>query len=79
MENEASMNNFQQEIMDLQSKIGNEKRRAQSFSDESMVYKKQIENLLEQLQEKSDSESFDDEKERLLNVKKALRADQLEQ
>ena len=44
-----------------------------------MVYKKQVENLLNELKDKSDSESFDDEKNKLLNVKKALRADQLEQ
>jgi len=30
---------------------------------------------LEELREKSDSESFDDEKEKVLNVKKAMEAD----
>ena len=37
-------------------------------NEESSTYKKQIEKLLEELREKSDSESFDDEKERILNV-----------
>lgn len=43
------------------------------------MYKKQIEKLLEELKDKSDSESFDDEKEKLLNVKKAMEADQLKE
>jgi hypothetical protein len=34
---------------------------------------------LEELREKSDSESFDDEKEKVLNVKKAMEADQLKE
>jgi len=36
-----------------------------------------VEKLTEELRDKSDSESFDDEKERLLNIKKANEADQL--
>jgi len=32
------------------------------------VLKKQIEKLLDELRDKTDSESFDDEKERILNV-----------
>lgn len=36
-----------------------------------------MEKLTEELRDKSDSESFDDEKERLLNIKKANEADQL--
>ena len=47
--------------------------------DEKMVYKKQIEKLMEELKEKSDSESFDDEKEKLENIRKGLKADQLEE
>jgi len=42
-----------------------------SANEEISIYKKQIEKVLEELKEKSDSESFDDEKERILNVKKA--------
>lgn len=42
-----------------------------------MVFKKQIDKLIEQLRDKSDSESFDDEKEKILNVEKALEADRL--
>ena len=34
---------------------------------------------MEELREKSDSESFDDEKEKVLNVKKAMEADQLKE
>jgi hypothetical protein len=33
--------------------------------------------LIEELREKSDSESFDDEKEKALNVKKAMEAENL--
>ena len=40
---------------------------------------KQIEKLLEELREKSDEESFDDEKERILNVKKAMESEQLKE
>ena len=42
-----------------------------------MVFKKQIDKLLDELKDKSDSESFDDEKERILNVEKALELDRL--
>jgi hypothetical protein len=41
------------------------------------VYKKQIEKLMEELKEKSDSESFDDEREKLLNIRKAREAELL--
>ena len=34
---------------------------------------------MEELKEKSDSESFDDEKEKLENIRKGLKADQLEE
>lgn len=51
----------------------------QLAADECMVYKKQITKLLDELRDKSDSESFDDEKEKLLNVKKAMEADQLKE
>jgi hypothetical protein len=44
-------------------------------ADEAMVYKKQIEKLMEELKDKSDSESFDDEKEKLENIRKGLKAD----
>mgnify|MGYP000857545535 CR=1 FL=1 len=37
----------------------------------------QIDKLIEELKEKSDSESFDDEKQNLLNVEKAMEADRL--
>ena len=34
---------------------------------------------MEELKDKSDSESFDDEKEKLLNVEKAMEADRLKE
>ena len=37
-----------------------------------------MDKLLEELRDKSDSESFDDEKERMANIKKAMRAEQLQ-
>jgi len=37
----------------------------------------QVEKLIDELREKSDSESFDDEKEKLLNIKKAREAEML--
>ena len=45
--------------------------------EEATVYKMQVEKLIEELKEKSDSESFDDEKEKLLNMKKAREAEML--
>ena len=47
--------------------------------EENQTYQAQIEKLLDELREKSDSESFDDEKERIMNVQKALEADQLKE
>ena len=47
--------------------------------EEIGVYQKQQEKLLDELREKSDSESFDDEKQRILNVKKAMETDQLKE
>lgn len=44
-----------------------------------MEYNKQVEKLMEELKDKTDSESFDDEKEKLLNVKKAMQLDKLKE
>lgn len=44
----------------------------QRANQEKQVFQKQIDKLIEELREKSDSESFEDEKEKLLNVEKAL-------
>ena len=52
-------------------------KETQRKEQEVKVHKKQVDKLIEELREKSDSESFDDEKERVLNVKKALEAQQL--
>lgn len=46
-------------------------------NEETQVYQKQIDKLVDELREKSDSESFDDEKQKILNVEKALEADRL--
>lgn len=62
-------------MMEMQSQVLTEKRITNTYKEESLTYKKQVENLLEELKDKSDSESFDDEKQRILNVKKAMRAD----
>jgi hypothetical protein len=43
------------------------------------VYQKQIDKLINELRDKTDSESFDDEKEKILNVEKALEADRLKE
>ena len=40
----------------------------QRKDEEVQVSKVQIEKLVDELREKSDSESFDDEKEKILNV-----------
>ena len=53
------------------------KQTAARFKAEAMEYGKQVESLLDELREKSDSESFDDEKKRLLNVKKGMQLDKL--
>ena len=45
------------------------------FEEEKQVLEKQIEKLIEELRENSDSESFDDEKERIMNVQKAMEGD----
>ena len=61
----------------MQSNIQKKNASINRANTEALVYKKQIEKLLEELREKSDSESFDDEKEKLLNVKKAREAEML--
>ena len=65
------------EIIDLQKHIERKNQTINRANSESATYKKQIEKLLEALKEKSDSESFDDDKEKLLNVKKARESEQL--
>ena len=52
-------------------------KQIEKTQEEIAVYQKQQEKLLDELREKSDSESFDDEKEKILNVKKAKENDQL--
>ena len=49
-------------------------KQLQSKDDEAKVFKTQIEKLLEELREKSDSESFEDDKKNILNVQKKQKA-----
>jgi hypothetical protein len=49
------------------------------LNEEAEVAKKQIEKLLEQLRDKSESENFDEEKERILNVQKAMESETLKE
>jgi len=63
------------EISDLQRIIQQKNMEISRKQEEAMTYKMQVEKLIEELREKSDSEDFDDEKERLLNQKKAREAE----
>ena len=79
LDNEKNLGENGQEIIELQKHLERKNQQLNRASDEIMVYKKQIEKLLEELKDKSDSESFDEEKEKLLNVKKAMELDQLKE
>ena len=79
LENEKKFQAVGGEIQDLQKHIERKNATINRANNEAATYKKQIEKLLEALKEKSDSESFDDEKEKLLNVKKAREADMLKE
>ena len=79
LENEKKFQAVGSEIQDLQKHIERKNATINRANNEAATYKKQIEKLLEALKEKSDSESFDDEKEKLLNVKKAREADMLKE
>lgn len=63
------------EIVDLQKHIERKNQTINRSNSEAATYKKQIEKLIEALKEKSDSESFDDEREKLMNVQKARLAE----
>lgn len=77
LENESKLQQIGQDIIDLQANLEMKNKEIQRKEQEVKVHKKQVDKLIEELREKSDSESFDDEKERVLNVKKALEAQQL--
>ena len=79
LENEEKLGQIAQEIQDLQKHIDLKNKALVRQTEETQVYQKQIDKLLEELRDKSDSESFDDEKEKLLNVEKALEADRLKE
>ena len=75
LDNEQKLDHIGKEIQDLQKHIELKGKVIQRNNEELRVYKKQVEKLVEELRDKSDSESWDDEKERVLNVEKALKAD----
>ena len=79
LDNESKLEEISQEILDLQKHIEMKNKQIARTQEEIGVYQKQQEKLLDELREKSDSESFDDEKQRILNVKKAMEADQLKE
>jgi hypothetical protein len=79
LDNETKLMNISEEILGLQKHLESKAVALNRAGDESMVYKKQIEKLMEELKDKSDSESFDDEKEKLENIRKGLKSDQLEE
>ena len=79
LDNERKLGEVGNEITELQKHLERKNQQLNRSADETMVYKRQIEKLLEELKDKSDSESFDDEKEKLLNVKKAMESDQLKE
>ena len=56
------------EIKQLQKNVELKDKAILRGEEEHDTLKKQIERLLEELRDKSDSESFDDEKERVMNV-----------
>ena len=59
---ENKLSEVNNEIWDLQKLLDLKTKTIQRAADETMVYKKQIEKLLNELKDKSDTESFDDEK-----------------
>ena len=77
LDNEKILNECSKEILDLQKHVELKNKSINKKDDEVMVYKKQIDKLVEELREKSDSESFEDEKENVLNVEKALEVDRM--
>lgn len=62
LENENQMTLNRQEVLDLEKEMQIKTRETQRHKEETMVYKKQIDKLLEELKEKSDEESFDEDK-----------------
>ena len=72
LENEQKLSIIDKEIKDLQRNVELKNKNIQRLNEESEVSKRQIEKLLEQLRDKSESEDFDAEKERILNVEKAM-------
>ena len=77
LDNEKQLQMISSEIQDMQRIINSKNIEITRKQEEATVYKMQVEKLIEELKEKSDSESFDDEKEKLLNMKKAREAEML--
>lgn len=63
--------------MDFQTQISTKNKTIVALKNDAKQLQSQVDKLIDELREKSDSESFDDEKERILNVNKAMKADQL--
>lgn len=78
LKNEQVSQEMQQELMDHQKQNTIQKRTINTLKQEIEQLNKQVQKLIEELKDKSDSESFDDEKERLNNIKKAMKAEQLQ-
>ena len=63
--------------MDFQTQISTKNKTIVALKNDAKQLQSQVDKLIDELREKFDSESFDDEKERILNVNKAMKADQL--
>lgn len=79
LNNENKLSVIGTEIVDLQKHIERKNQTINRANSECATYKKQIEKLLRELKERSDSENFDEDKEKLLNVKKAREAEILQE
>ena len=69
----------QQEIQSCHEKVKLANREVLRYKEETQVYKKQIEKVLKELEDKSDTESFDEDKQKILNVQRELEAEQLKE
>lgn len=63
--------------MDLQKNSDLKAKSVLRYQEETVLLQKQIDALLAELRDKSDSESFEDEKARIMNVQKALEGELL--
>lgn len=54
-------------------------KQVQTYKSEAKEAQFQVKKLLDELREKSDSESYEDEEKHMLNVSKAMQTDQLKE